>query len=82
VQEYIVWQVLDGKLDWFILREGDYVSREPDETGVIQSEIFPGLWLAVASLLEGDMARVLAVAQEGLNSSEHAAFVERLRSQG
>jgi Uma2 family endonuclease len=82
VQEYIVWQVLDGKLDWFILREGDYVSREPDETGVIQSEIFPGLWLAVASLLEGDMARVLAVAQEGLNSPEHAAFVERLRSQG
>jgi len=80
VKEYLVWQVLEGKLDWFVLREGEYVSLEPDEAGVIRSEVFPGLWLAVPSLLTGEMARVLEVVQEGLNSAEHAAFLEQLRN--
>jgi len=80
VKEYLVWQVLEGKLDWFVLREGEYVSLEPDEAGVICSEVFPGLWLAVPSLLTGEMAKVLEVVQEGLNSAEHAAFLEQLRN--
>jgi Uma2 family endonuclease len=78
VREYIVWQVLDQKLDWFALQEGEYVSLEPDEMGIIRSQVFPGLWLAASALLAGEMARVLAVVQEGLNSPEHAAFVKRL----
>jgi len=81
VKEYIVWQVLDQKLDWFVLRDGEYVVQEPDEAGVIRSEIFPGLWLAVASLLDGNMVRVLAVVQEGVNSPDHAAFMEQLQQQ-
>ncbi len=78
VKEYIVWQVIEQKLDWFILREGVYESLIADNTGIIRSETFPGLWLAVSSLLAGDMAQVLAVLQEGLNSPEHAAFVRQL----
>jgi Uma2 family endonuclease len=78
VQEYIVWKVLDQKLDWFVLQEGDYILKQPDGAGVIRSGVFPGLWLAVMALLAGDMARVLAVVQEGVNSPEHAAFMERL----
>lgn len=81
VQEYVVWQVLENKLDWFCLREGKYISLEPNQAGVICSRVFPGLWLAVSSLLKGDMAKVLAVLQEGLSSSEHAAFVEELSQQ-
>jgi len=78
VQEYIVWQVFDQKLDWFVLREGDYHRQPVDDQGILRSEVFPGLWLAVAALLVGDMATVLAVVQEGLQSPDHAAFVQKL----
>jgi Uma2 family endonuclease len=80
VQEYVVWRVLDASLDWFVLREGEYVRIHPDETGVVRSERFPGLWLDVPALLGGDMAAVLATLQRGLASPEHAAFVERLQA--
>jgi Uma2 family endonuclease len=78
VQEYVVWRVYDGALDWYRLREGEYVLLEADEEGIVHSELFPGLWLDVAALLKGDLGRVLAVVQEGVNSAEHAAFAERL----
>ncbi|HAA26656.1 MAG TPA: hypothetical protein DCE56_01950 [Cyanobacteria bacterium UBA8553] len=81
VQEYIVWQIYENRLDWFRLQEGRYVALHPDEAGIIRSEIFPGLWLAVNALREGDMAGVLAVLQQGLQTAEHQAFVERLNPQ-
>ena len=81
VQEYIVWQSYENRLDWFRLQEGRYVALQPDEAGIIRSEIFPGLWLAVNGLREGDMAGVLAVLQQGLQTAEHQEFVERLNPQ-
>ena len=80
VKEYIVWQVLEQKLDWFILRDGVYESLIANDAGIIRSEVFPGLWLAVSALLAGDMAQVLALLQKGLDSSEHAVFIEQLKS--
>jgi Uma2 family endonuclease len=82
VREYIVWRVLENELDWFSLEAGEYVPLEADEVGVIKSRSFPGLWLAIASLLSGDMMTVLTILQEGLRSSEHGEFVQQLRSQG
>jgi Uma2 family endonuclease len=79
VQEYVVWRVLDGSLDWFALHEGSYRRLELDAAGVLRSEVFPGLWLALPALLAGDLAAVLATLQLGLATPEHAAFVERLR---
>lgn len=79
VQEYIVWQSYENKLDWFRLREGRYVALEPDGEGIIRSEVFPGLWLSVAALQGGNLAEVLAVLQRGLQTPEHQAFVERLQ---
>jgi Uma2 family endonuclease len=81
VQEYIVWQVFDQKLDWFVLREGEYQLQTVDDRGVLRSEVFPGLWLAVEALLSHQMAQVLEVLQAGLNSPEHVAFVERSQQQ-
>lgn len=78
VQEYLVWQVYDQRLDWFRLSEGEDVLLKPDEAGVVRSQVFPGLHLAVPALLDGDLAAVLAELQKGLNTEEHAAFVERL----
>lgn len=60
VPEYIVWRTLDKQVDWFRLRDGVYVLLERDERGIITSEVFPGLRLAVADLLAGDDAGVLA----------------------
>ena len=50
----------------------------PDESGVISSRVFPGLRLALAALLEGNAAQVVAELQKGLGTTEHAAFVARL----
>ncbi|MBE9128223.1 MULTISPECIES: Uma2 family endonuclease [unclassified Coleofasciculus] len=82
VQEYIVWQSYENRIDWFRLEEGRYVSVEPDEAGIIRSRIFPGLWLAVNALREGNLAEVLAVLQQGVQTAEHQAFVQRLNPQG
>ncbi|NES18270.1 MAG: Uma2 family endonuclease [Symploca sp. SIO3E6] len=80
VQEYIVWRVLENRLDWFSLEGGEYVQLEADAAGVIKSRQFPGLWLAVTALLSGDMVKVLATVQEGLNSAEHEEFVQKLKN--
>jgi len=80
VQEYLIWRVLDGELDWLALREGSYERLMPDEAGVLRSEVSPGLWLDVQALLAGDLAAVLATLQLGLATPDHAEFVERLRN--
>ncbi len=66
VREYVVWQIFEQRLDWFYLTgEGEYAPLLPDEAGIIHSRVFPGLRLAVASLLNGDLAAVLAELQRG-----------------
>ncbi len=75
VQEYLVWRVYDEALDWFQLQEGEYHLIEPDEAGVICSQIFPGLCLNVEALLSGNLPAVLAAVQAGTSTKEHAAFV-------
>ncbi len=78
VQEYVVWRVYEEALDWFQLREGEYHRLEPDEAGIIRSQVFPGLHLDVKALLAGDLAAVLAAVRAGMETEEHAAFVQRL----
>jgi len=80
VKEYIVWQVLEQKLIWFSLEQGEYLELVPDNEGVLRSRVFPGLWLAVTQLLAGNMQGVLKVLQVGLQSLEHEDFVKKLSS--
>ena len=75
VQEYLVWQVSDRIFDWFRLRDGEYIKLQPDENSIIKSEVFPGLWLAVDSLLNYDLAEVIETVQQGLATEEHQDFV-------
>ncbi|MEH2072256.1 MAG: Uma2 family endonuclease [Nostoc sp.] len=82
VKEYIVWQVLDQKLSWFYLEEGEYLELATDSNGILQSLVFPGLWLRVTDLLAGNMQTVLTILQAGLESPEHAAFVQKLADLG
>lgn len=59
VQEYVVWRTLEGEIDWFALKEGEYVRLEPDEAGITHSEVFPGLSLDIPRLLGGDDTAIL-----------------------
>jgi len=78
VPEYIVWQVLEDRLDWWRLVEGEYVAMTADPDGIIRSQAFPGLWLDVNAVLTGDLRTVLARLQAGQATSEHGQFLERL----
>ena len=79
VQEYLVAQAYEQRVDWFVLREGVYEALQPDADGVLHSEVFPGLWLPADALWAGDLATMLAVLQQGLASPEHAVYVAGLR---
>jgi Uma2 family endonuclease len=81
VREYVVWRVLDQVVDWFVLRNGQFERLAPSAEGWLKSEVFPGLWLDPEALLQSDMPRLLAVAQQGIASPEHAAFVAELQRQ-
>ncbi|MEG4576240.1 Uma2 family endonuclease [Microcoleus sp. N3A4] len=80
VKEYLVWQVMNRRIDWFSLQEEKYISLLPDAEGIIRSLVFPGLWLAVSALLDGDMPSAIATLQAGLNSDAHQEFVQHLAS--
>lgn len=77
VQEYLVWQIFENQLSWFSLQQSEYIELAADAEGIVKSRVFPGLWLAVPALLQGEMQQVLAVLQEGLNSPEHQDLVSR-----
>jgi Uma2 family endonuclease len=80
VLEYLAIQMYERRIDWFILREGVYEALPVDENGILQSEIFPGLWLSTPAFWAGDLAAILSVLQEGLASPEHALFVSVLQT--
>lgn len=80
VQEYVVLQVRDRRVRWFVLFEGRYVERDPPEDGLYRSIVFPGLWLGVAALVTGDVGGLIEVVGAGCNTAEHAAFAEKLRA--
>ena len=82
VREYLVWRTRDGEIDWCRLEEGKYVPILPDESGIVRSTIFPGLWLDRPALLRGDLPRVFEVLQQGIASPEHASFVKTLEERG
>jgi Uma2 family endonuclease len=79
VQEYLVVVLEEHEVRWHRLVGGRYELMAPGEDGILRSGVFPGLWLDASALLAGDLARVLQVLQQGILSSEHAAFVERLK---
>ena len=81
VTEYIVWQTQEGRLDWFRLVNEEYVPMVPDTEGLIESQTFPGLRLAVNALMGGDLATVLSELQKGLATTGHSEFVKQLLEQ-
>jgi Uma2 family endonuclease len=60
VQEYVVWRVLNQRIDWFRWQDGRFATIQPNAAGIIESVAFPGLRLHVGKMLAGDLAGVLA----------------------
>ena len=75
VREYLAWITGEQRVVWWELREGEYREIVPAASGLLQSGVFPGLWLDVGALLGGDMKAVLAAVRRGLDSPEHRSFV-------
>jgi Uma2 family endonuclease len=82
VREYVVWRVRDKTIDWFVLRDGEFVRLDLDEDGHYRSVVFPGLWLDAAAMIRGDLARVLELVRQGAASVDHQRFVEHLTAAG
>ena len=78
VREYLVWLVEDKEFRWYMWTEGTYQQLSPDESGILKSPFFPGLWLDVSALLAEEMQQVLTVVNSGINSGQHQEFVEQL----
>lgn len=78
VQEYIVWQIYEGKILWFRLENEEYIAVQPDAKGVLRSQIFPGLDLDTKAMLKGDLAKALKTLQTGLATPVHKTFVRKL----
>ena len=78
IPEYLAILMYEQEIRWHILVDGAYHLLPPDSAKIWRSQVFPGLWLDGPALLAGDSARILAKLDEGLQSTEHQAFVEKL----
>jgi len=75
VLEYLAWITTEKHLVWWQLQSGQYEEIPHDQHVLLKSRAFPGLWLDTAALLRGDLKAVLSTLRQGLDSSEHAAFI-------
>jgi Uma2 family endonuclease len=80
VDEYLVWQVLDRKVNWYRLQDGAYVEMSPSADGILKSRVFPGLWLAVEPWLAQNGRQIMQVLDQGLRSPEYLNFQQELSS--
>lgn len=78
VPEYLVWEVMDSRVQWFSLEKGEYVLSKTRADGCQCSRIFPGLWLNVPALISCDRKRAFRFLQKGLKSAAYKSFVKQL----
>ncbi|CAN5624876.1 hypothetical protein BH23PLA1_BH23PLA1_15020 [soil metagenome] len=76
--EYLIYDLRDRQVRWFVLEAGRFVLLTQDPDGLFRSRTFPGLWLDPAALSRGDKPALIAALNRGLASPEHAAFVAEL----
>jgi Uma2 family endonuclease len=78
VREYIVWRTRDREFDHFVIRQTEY-QRVSAVGGLLRSEVFPGLCIDTAALLDNNLALALKSLQQGIDSPEHQTFIAALR---
>jgi Uma2 family endonuclease len=77
VVEYVVVCLKPERIYWFDLRS----ERElfTDAESIVRSAVLPGLWIHKDALLELDTERTMQTLNQGLQSSEYAEFVAKLK---
>src|SRR5262249_37675735 len=80
VLEYVVVVLRQHVVRWFILQDGTYRDMEADTSGMFKSSVFPGLWLDAPALLRRDGRQLMATLQHGIETPEHAAFIQQLQA--
>ncbi|HEX6987107.1 MAG TPA: Uma2 family endonuclease [Planctomycetaceae bacterium] len=81
VAEYLVLVLPKRRAVWFARDErGGYVETAADADGLLKSRVFPGLWLDAKAFFRLDGNRVLDVLRRGIESPEHARYVESLKA--
>src|SRR5262249_22408744 len=80
VLDYVVVVLRQRVVRWFVLQDGTYQDMAADACGLFKSTVFPGLWLDAPALLRCDGRPVMATLQQGLETPEHAAFVQHLQA--
>lgn len=76
VPEYLVACPREGEFRWFDLADDRELPLAVD--GVLRSFTFPGLWIDTHALWRRDDQLLLATAQRGVETAEHAEFVHDL----
>jgi hypothetical protein len=77
---YVVIVLRQRVVRWFVLRDGTYRDMEVDASRTFKSTVFPGLWLDAPALLGLNGREVMATLQHGIETPEHAAFVQQLQA--
>lgn len=82
VREYFLWRVLEEQIDWWGLVDDSFERLPTDAAGVVRSRVFPGLWLHIQAMIDGDRRQVADTLAAGMASPEHMAFVAGLTTPG
>jgi Uma2 family endonuclease len=79
VLEYVVVVLRQRVVRWFVLQDSTYREVAADASGLFKSTVFPGLWLDAPALLQYDGRQIMDTLQRGIETPEHAAFVQQLQ---
>lgn len=66
VSEYIAVLLEEQRIEWRKWKDGSFVLLAPDTDGILQSEVFPGLWLNERAFWDGDVSGMLRTLDAGL----------------
>lgn len=80
IAEYLVWRVLESRIDWFVLEDEEYLALTPDASGLLASRVFPGLCCRLPEFLRLDASAVLHTLDTQLIGPAHARFLQDLQS--
>lgn len=78
IREYLVYAARQRRVYWWTRGDRGFFELAADEAGVFKSVVYPGLWLDAQALVLEDAEKMNRTLQQGLATSEHAAFVSEL----
>lgn len=78
VGEYLVILAYEREVRLFQLADGVYELIEPDEDGVLRSQVLLGFRFRADWFWEGRIAESIELLEEGIASPEHREFIGRL----